>query len=80
MDQHIFDQLDQLERGAREMQPRRQTYDDGAAGYARGIQQAATYDTSYGGDEDFEQYGDENLDPELSYGQLAHGNGNAHCH
>jgi hypothetical protein len=62
MDQRIFAQLDQLQRGARETQPRRQEYGRHQATHT-GYDEYDEYDqapTQYG-EEDV--YGDENMIP-----------------
>lgn len=62
MDQRLFAQLDQLQRGARETQPRRQEYGRHQAAQA-GYDEYDEYDQApaHYGEEDV--YGDENTSP-----------------
>jgi len=69
MDQHIFDQLDQLERGARDVRPRQQIYNDHNMQYPKETRYTQSCDADLGFSDE-EQYGDENVDPQMSYSQF----------
>lgn len=70
MDQRIFNQLDQLQRGARQLAPARPSYNSSNTAYI-GSREAAHYRNDHDQyDASEELYGDENLDPGSYNGTL----------
>jgi len=63
MDQRIFDQLDQLQRGARELVPRQSAYNNSSAGYSGYGGASASNDEHGGYFDEGERFADENIDP-----------------